>query len=342
MQFPINDLQYAISSLSNLISAGVMTADACREMQSLQPKHADYWKSAAKQSANGQALSETLRPILDAATYSAINAAENSGTLPEVFTALEKAMEENREIRKTLLSIIYPFAMLIAALCIFTMFLAFVVPSLASSMPSYGEKSTLNTIADALHAFLVAYNWHIAVVIGSLIFVTVYWVKNPENRNTIVAMLDQVPLLGPATRDLYYGEWATHMAINTHAGITVLDAIKLTHKMMPAYYHPELLAIANDATRLGLATAATPKETLDPRNRIPFLIANAFRFAERTGAADVHFQRAALALITQGKKRINIFVTTATNTIIPITAILGAGSILPYFMQIGESFSRLH
>lgn len=337
-----SQLQYAISSLSNLLGAGTTAADAMREMGELQPKQASFWRTAANQSANGKSLSETLRPILDLATFSAINAAENSGTLPEVFTALEKAMEDKAAIRKTKQTIIYPFLMLIGALSVFTLFLGFVVPNLSRSMPhNNSEKSTLNIVADALHEFLVTYHIHLAIGIAVTVIAITLWLRNPANRNRIVAAFDDVPFVGAASRDLYYGEWATHMAINTNAGITVLDAIHLTYKMLPAHYHPELLAIAHDITRIGAAQAASKKSDTDPRNKLPFLIVNAFRFAESTGIADKHFHRAANALITQGKKRVEMFVTVANNTMIPIAASIGAGALLPYFLQIGDSYSKL-
>ncbi|MEM8519086.1 type II secretion system F family protein [Janthinobacterium sp. CAN_S7] len=342
MNFTSSQLQYAISALSNLLGAGTTAADAMREMGQLQPKQAQFWQEAAKKSANGQSLSETLHPILDLATFSAINAAENSGTLPEVFAALEKAMEEKAVIRKTMRTIIYPFAMLIGAIGVFTMFLGFVVPNISRSMPSSNaEKSKLNVIADILHEFLVTYDIHLVIGITTTVICIIFWLRNPANRNRIVATLDNVPLLGSASRDLFYGEWAMHMAINTNAGITVLDAIHLTHKMLPTYYHPELLAVANDITRIGSAAAASKKSTTDPRNKMPFLIVNAFRFAESTGIADKHFNRAANALIIQGKKRVEIFVAIATHVIIPVAASLAGGAMLPYFLQIGDSFSKI-
>lgn len=337
-------LQNAIFNIANLLGAGLMAADVFKEMQQLQPKHADFWKSAAKQAANGQSLSITLRPILDDASYAAIHAAENSGTLPEVFTALEHAMEEKRLIRKTLFSMFYPFSMLIAAAGVFTMFLGFVIPALSNSLPNQGnQKSALNVIADSLHEFLLTYNMQIGISILASIAFIIYWLRNPDNRNTIIAMIDQIPVLGTAARDLYYGEWSNHMAINTRAGITILDAMRLTINMMPTHYHPEILAVANDATRVGLAQAASPKPNInDPRNRIPFLLVNAFRLADKTGTTDIYFKKAGIALITQGKKRVSNFVSTATFIIIPLSAILGAGAILPYFMQISDSFSKLH
>lgn len=337
-------LQNAIFSIANLLGAGLLTADVFKEMQQLQPKYTDFWKNAAKQASDGQSLSVILRPILDDASHAAIHASENSGTLPEVFTALDLAMEEKRDIRKTLQSMFYPFGMLIAAIGVFIMYLAFIVPSLSQLMPNPGtNKSTLNAIADSLHNFLVTYNMHLGIGIVAIIIFTIYWLRDPNNRNTIVAAIDSLPVLGPAARDLYYGEWANHMAINTHAGVTILDSLHLTLKIMPIYYQPEIRAIAKDAIRLGWAQAATPQQNVnDPRNRVPFLLVNAFRLADKTGDTDIYFQKVGVALITQGKKRVRNFVKTATFITNILVAILGAGAILPYFMQIGDTFSKLH
>lgn len=343
MTFTLDQLQYAISSLANLLRAGVVTSEAFRELQYLQPKHAEFWRNAAQQSAKGNSLSNTLRPVIDNAMYAALNAAEFSGTLAVVLARLENAMEEQRAIRKTLRTMYYPFSMLFGAIGVFMLYLAFVVPSLANAMPSRRTtQSPLNIVANTLHDFLVTYAIHLGVITVAVIAFIVIWLRNPANRTTVVAFLDRLPVLGPATRDLYYGEWATHMAINTHAGITVLDAIQLTYVMLPTYYHPEILAVSKDITRVGQANAAAPRPGNDVRNNLPFLVVNAFRFSEKTGIADVNFQSAANALIAQGKKRIERFVMTATNILTPVTAILGASAILPYFMQIASSFSNMH
>lgn len=344
IELSADDLQNAIFNIANLLGAGLLAADVFKEMRQLQPKHADFWKDAAKQASDGQSLSVILRPILDDASHAAIHASENSGTLPEVFAALDLAMEEKREIRKILKSMFYPFGMLIAAIGVFVMYLAFVVPSISQLMPNPGgKKSTLNTIADNLHNFLVTYDIHLGLGAVISIALMIYWLRDPDNRSAIVATIDSIPVLGPAARDLYYGEWANHMAINTHAGVTILDSLYLTLKMMPLHYQPEIRAIANDSIRLGWAQAAAPKQEVnDPRNRVPFLLVNAFRLADKTGNTDIYFQKAGVALVTQGKKRVQNFVKTATFIIIPLSAMLGAGAILPYFMQIGETFSKLH
>lgn len=344
LKLPADALQNAIFNIANLLGAGLLAADVFKEMQQLQPKYADFWKDAARQASDGQSLSVILRPILDDASHAAIHASENSGTLSEVFAALDLAMEEKREIRKTLQSMFYPFGMLVAAIGVFVMYLAFVVPSLSQLVPNSGaNKSTLNTIADGLHEFLVTYDMHLGIGITAIIIFTIYWLRDPSNRNAIVATIDSLPLLGPAARDLYYGEWANHMAINTHAGVTIFDSLHLTLKMLPVHYQSEIRAIANDAVRLGWAQAAIPQQNVnDPRNRVPFLLVNAFRLADKTGNTDIYFQKAGGALITQGKKRVRNFVKTATFIITPLAAMLGAGAILPYFMQIGDTFSKLH
>lgn len=343
-QFTSNELQTAIFNISNLLSAGLLAADVFKEMQQLQNKHADYWKTASKQASNGQTLSTILRPILDDASHAAIHAAEYSGTLSEVLNALDLAMEEKKDIRKTLQTMFYPFGMLVTALGVFTLYLAFVVPSISKAAPNHGEeKSTLNIVADGLHNFLMNYSLHLLVGIIAFVFIIIYWLRDPDNRNTIFGTLDNTPVLGPATRDLFYGEWATHMAINTRAGVSILDSIHLTLKMLPAYYQPEIQDIANNVTRLGLATAANPNPKINaPRNKVPTLIVNAFRIADKTGEADVYFKKTGAALLTQGKKRIQSFVKILTPIIIIISAMLGAGSILPYFVQISDAFLRLN
>lgn len=336
-------IQYAIGSLRNLLNAGVVHSEALREMQYLQPRFAEFWADCSHHASRGRALSETLRPILDEATYGAIAAAEHTGTLEAVFSRLYDAMEERRQIRKLLRKMYYPLIALVGAVGVFILYVAFVVPTLSRSMARPGQKdtTTLTTITSTANEFFVAYWPHLTVFAVALIATAVLWLRDRENRNTILSILDRIPVLGPASRDLYYGEWATHMAINTHAGITVPDALTLTRSLLPAFYQPEILAVAKDITRIGQAAAAAPKEGDDPRNRLPFLIVNAFRFADRTGIADTNFQAAAKALIEQGKLRIEQFVSTVENILVPLTAILGASAIIPYFMQMGNAFSHI-
>ncbi|CAG0986041.1 Putative type II secretion system protein F [Rhodocyclaceae bacterium] len=340
-EFTLDQLEYALSALGNLLRANVFPSEALREMQYLQPKFAEFWLQASQQAANGHSLAATLQPILDDGAYAAIHAAETSGTLTVVLLRLQEAMREKRAIRKTLRTMYYPFATLFGAVGVFLLYLAFVVPSLAASLPRRpgSTATTLNVIADQAHAFLVTYWPHLTAVavIGGAILVL--WLRNPENRNTVLSILDRFPILGPATRDLSYGEWSRHMAIHTHAGITVPDAIHLTHVLLPRYYQPEIGAVQNDIIRLGLANAATARDAYDVRANLPFLIVNAFRIADKTGSADIQFETAAVALVEQGRRRIELFVATANNIITPLAAILGASAIVPYFMQVGSTFS---
>lgn len=343
INFTPDQLQYAIGALRNLLQAGVMPSEALREMQHLQPRFAEFWADCSHHAARGRSLSAALRPVLDEATYSAIAAAEHTGTVEVVFSRLYDAMEERRQIRKLLRKMYYPIIAMLGAFGVLILYVAFVVPSLAQSMarPGQQQTSTLSKVTTAANEFFVGYWPHLSVIAVVSIAFAVLWLRDPENRNAILAILDRIPVLGPASRDLYYGEWATHMAINTHAGITVSDALALTRSLLPGYYQPEVLAVAKDITRLGQAAAASPKEGDDPRNRLPFLVVNAFRFADRTGVADTNFQAAAKALIEQGKLRIELFVGTVENILVPLTAILGASAIVPYFMQMGSAFSHI-
>lgn len=343
MDMKTDHLQYAITALSNLLKSGISPDEALREMQFLQPRHKDFWKQAAYQAERGTGMAAILRPLLDDAMYSAVHAAELSGTVITVLSRLEQAMEEKKEVRKTLRSMAYPFAMLLGACGVVLLYLAFVVPAFSRSVAptSSSSPSTLQVVGGALHGILSNYWMHIMVGIVVMIGASLIWLRDPANRNSVLAIFDRVPLLGPAARDLFYGEWATHMAINTHAGITVLDAIRLTNNILPDYYRQEILAVAKDITRLGQAEATTPRSDSDIRKRIPFMIVNAFRLSERTGVTDSNFETSARVLIAQGQLRIKLFVSTANNIATPAAALLGAGAMFPYFIQLTDTISQI-
>lgn len=338
-----DQLQYAIAALSNLLTSGISPADALREMQHLQPGYKAYWLNASQQAAHGTSLATILRPHLDEAMFAALQAAELSGSVTTVLSRLEKAMEDKKLVRKTIKSMGYPFAMLAGAIGVMMLYLAFVVPAFSRSMPARPGRppSTLQVVGETLNRVLHNYWIHMAVAAAIAIVGAVVWLRDPANRNSLIAFFDRIPLLGPAARDLFYGEWATHMAINTHAGITVLEAIRLTDKILPGYYRVEVRAIAKDITRLGQADAAHPHGPDDPRQKIPFAIINAFRLGERTGVTDMNFENAAKTLIAQGQLRINYFVNTANNIATPLAAMLGAGAMLPYFYQLIDSLSNV-
>ncbi|OJW52266.1 MAG: hypothetical protein BGO63_15265 [Candidatus Accumulibacter sp. 66-26] len=343
MHMKADYLQYAITALSNLLRSGISPDEALREMQFLQPRYKDFWRHAAYQAARGTGMATILRPLLDEAMYSAVNAAELSGTVITVLARLEQAMEEKKEMRKTLKSMGYPFAMLFGACGVMLLYLAFVVPAFSRSVaPNSGNTpSTLQIVGSTLNSVISTYWVHILVGVVAMVGAGLLWLRDPANRNSILALFDRVPLLGAAARDLFYGEWATHMAINTHAGITVLEAIRLTSNILPDYYRQEVLAVAKDITRLGQAEATTPRSDADIRKRIPFMIANAFRLSERTGVTDSNFETAARVLIAQGQMRIKLFVSTANNIATPAAALLGAGAMFPYFIQLTDTISQI-
>jgi type II secretory pathway component PulF len=336
--------QQIIQFLYNFQRAGIMIPDALREMQHLQPKFEDFWKAGAHEAANGHPLSKILTPLFDKATLTAIIAAETAGTLTEVLQDIGTNYEIETVIRNTFKKLLYPIAVVMVTLGVFLFFMIIVIPTLSRSLPGKTEKNLIFQFSDYANSIYLQYGNQIGIGVLVIIAGFVIWLRDPDNRQTVIATLDRVPHVGEAMRDIFHGLWAKHVASSTRAGLTLLDTLRITCEILPRSYQPAIQAIARDATQRGFAVAADPKmqHAGDDRCRLPFFIVNAFRMAEKTGDSEQQFRNAAQALVEQGTCRVNNFVVAANNILMPAGAVLNVMAIMPYFLQIGTSMSSLH
>ncbi len=229
-----------------------------------------------------EALSSTGRwlPAFDAAL---LHAGEQSGRLPACFTLLAGQYERNAALlQKGISSLIYPALLLHLAVFI-------------SPLPEFVRTWNLATyLARTLGVLLPIYGI-VAVLISAM------QGRHGERwRSVVEALLQGVPLLGKARRNLSLARLASALEALITAGVNIIEAWELaaTASGSPALHRAAL------RWKPDLLSGMTPAEALSNSREFPELFANLYRTGEVTGSLDDTLRRLHTLYQSEGERQL--------------------------------------
>jgi type II secretory pathway component PulF len=153
------------------------------------------------------------------------------------------------------------------------------------------------------------------------------WIRSDEARKLILNFFIDVPYVGGALVNLYFGLWCRYMAMMHSAGIPTIEALRVTAGLLPTKLQISIEAMADDLELRNrrMDEAAEPKnwEPDDPRHVWPYYVTHAFIVSERTGEIDTAMSKVAGALIKVGMLQMKRAVIALT----VISYILAGGMI---------------
>lgn len=320
------DIGSAASALGNQLSAGIPLDQALNRMSILQPAHKELWLAATTNVQSGRVLSESLQSVWPDSIVAVVKAGEVSGTIDEMMKQIEETVELQLTLRGIIMQLAYPIGMGLVGLCVFIGFMVFVIPGMSKSIGSKSHSFVFdlsNAMADFAHT-----NGEVTLIgLGVGMFLLVNWLKTPEARNAVLDTFLGVPIIKDALRDLYFGLWARYMAMMAAAGITTIEALKMTAPVLPGTLAASVIAFEKDLTssRRPMSECADLQKLSegDPRKTWwPFYIGNAFVVADHTGAIDVELMRVSPSLLKEGKKTMERVVAIANVVAIAASAAL--------------------
>lgn len=335
----MKQIREAASALSNQLSAGIPLSDAVSRMAKLQPAHATFWLQAGQNLAGGQRLTEQLDGVWPHTIINSIIAGEQSGSLPEVFKRIEETISVQLKIQGMLWKIAYPAGLGFVGFCVFIFFMVVVLPALSESLGE-GERGIVFQMSEWFSHTFYHYGLYILAGITGLVFYIVSWVSNPENRELILDFFSEIPIIGDALQNLYFGLWAYYMALMDAAGgISISESLMMTRSVLPGTISKSVIIVAEEVVFRGLADAVDPDKQLegDSRKTWPFYIGNAFIIAQQTGRLDLELLRAAPILIDEGMRKMEKTLTILNVITLAVSAILIVGPLVAYYIQLGAS-----
>lgn len=335
----LQQVSTAAGAIGNQINAGIPIQQAVARMSKLQPDYAEFWQRSASSISGGGKLSDLIGEVWPKTMSAVIRSVEESGRIGEVFERIEETIELQLQLRGKMMGLMYPVGMGMAGLGVFLGFMIFVLPMLSKSIGGKKSTSMVFQFSEWLSTF-VHMNWIlIMAALCASAFFLVNWLKTEDAREAILVKLLDLPIISDALSNMYFGLWARYMSMMVSAGIPTVNALKFTAPVLPGPIAESVLAFAKDVgvnNRTLSESADIEKLPQDDLRVIwwPFFISSAFIVSEQTGEIDRELNRVAPALIKEGVKSLERFISILNVIALAISAFLITSPLAAYYMEI--------
>lgn len=186
----------------------------------------------------GHALASALRDYPEAfsALYcSTVAAGEKSGHLDIVLQRLADYTEQQFHMRQKIQqALIYPAVMIVVALSILGFLLEYVVPKMIAVYSNIGQAlPTMTNVLIAISTNLKSLGIYILIVIAISVFFFRRRMKtNLKFRTRVHRLLLRIPIIGNAIKVTNTARFSRTFAILSSAGVPVLEAMRISSKLI--------------------------------------------------------------------------------------------------------------
>lgn len=346
---PLLEQQASVAALRSCLATGMPAAEAVEKLAEFQPAYADQWLEIAKDVSNGRQLSAVLQSVWPEAAISAIRAGEESGKIVPVLENLAKTIQIQREVRAELSKLLYPVAVLLGAFVVFATMLITFVPNitlqLQRAVGNYGQLKGAAGFGLATRHFLVEH-WIVSIVVLVVgISALVHWLRQPATIREMTKVLSDLPLIGPGLYQLWFGLWASYVAMAFAAGLPTIDALKATINVLPEAMRAGVRSLITDLSvrhmPMDRATNVKEMQEGDPRRKWPFFLRRAFAVAAHNGELDLELYRVAPEMIFFGKEEVKKTVKYGYVVAMAAAAAMIASAMILFYVPMMDVFSRV-
>jgi type IV pilus assembly protein PilC len=293
-----NDITLLLRQLTSLIVSGIPLLQALQVIQqgSKKPSLKELINKILNDLKHGNSLSKTLAQhpkYFDQLTCQLIAAGEQSGQLDimleRITTHREKIIKIKNKIKKALL---YPCAVISAAIIVTTILLIFVVPQFAELFSGFGAQLPLLTrMVIALADFLKAYVW---LVLLFVIFCGWLIIFLKRRHKAFATFLDKqnlrLPIFGKILQKSIIARITHTLAITFATGVPLIEALRtlpVIAKNIP--YAQAIAQIHEDVT-----TGTTLNQSIHNSQMFPNMVTQMVAIGEEGGKLDEMLTKIAL------------------------------------------------
>jgi general secretion pathway protein F len=233
---------------------------------------------------SGDSFAEALgeQPELFPAMYVAlVRVGEASGTLDHVLELLANERLRAEALRRKLVDALqYPAFVLLAACCVLTFFLLFVLPQFSTVLRDFGAK--LDPVVGSfliLSDLMRAHTTEIGV--GAAIALLAGWLllRQAKTRAALVAALARLPLIRPILNFHRTGLFCRNLGILLGSGVTLTMTLRILVDIMAATGNVAIWTTTADRVRHG----GKLSEALASTAILPAMAVRMLRLGEETG-----------------------------------------------------------
>ncbi len=180
-------------------------------------------------------LREILASVFDDVFTSLVKAGEDSGQLPDVLKSLTESIKWQDELAaQTQKLIMYPAFMGVVVIAVTFFMMIYLVPKMVGFIKNMGQQLPFQTkVLIAASDIFVNY-WYLVIGIPVVIIaaLNVAIMTNPDARRRFDAFKLAIPLVGDILRKIILSRFSGIFAMMYRSGISILDSIKATEKVV--------------------------------------------------------------------------------------------------------------
>ncbi len=276
--------------LEQLLNAGVPMVDALSDLGSTidDPAFRDVVAELVEAIEGGKTFSDALADfpgVFGNVYISMVRVGEQSGSLPRVLHDLADMLRWQDEIVAYVRRVmVYPLIVLAVVGAAVTFLMIYLVPKLTSFLQSVGGELPVHTRAlIAVSDFFVAW-WYVLLLIAILLPAGIRYAARtrPAFRMAWDRFKLRLWLFGDLMYKIRLARFSNYFALMYGAGITVLDALRLSRALMDN----AVLEDAVDRVRRHIGEGETLSDAFTRTGLFPPFVVRMMRVGESTGALD--------------------------------------------------------
>jgi type IV pilus assembly protein PilC len=226
--------------LDQLMRAGVPIIDALTDLRDSvdSPPFRQIVASLLEDIEGGQNLSAAMSnhpEAFDNVFVALVRTGETAGELPNVLSKLTENLkwqdEFNAQVRKAL---IYPVTAGVIVLSAVLGLMIFLVPQFGDTLRAMTPNPPIQTLAIIAVSKWMREFWYLVIGLPLLLAAVLYVLAktNDDVKFQIDEMLLRLPVIGPLLNKVILARFSTYFALMYQAGISVLDCIHISEKIV--------------------------------------------------------------------------------------------------------------
>lgn len=290
------DLALITRQFATLIRSGLPVEEALQAVsqQTEKPRIKSMLVAVRSRVMEGQSLAAALDdfPRVFSDLYRAtVAAGEQSGHLEVVLDRLADYTDGRQALRqKVFLALIYPVLVIVVALCVVILLLAYVVPQVVQVFENIGQELPLLTRGlIAASDFVRSNGVTLLVIIIALIVGFRLLLRKPGPRRNYHRLQLVLPLLSRLVRGLNAARFARTLSILTESGVPVLEALRISSQVVS---NLPMRASVEDAARL-VREGSSLNKALERSGYFPPMTIHLIASGETSGKLEIMLDRAA-------------------------------------------------
>jgi len=323
----IKDLAIFSREFATMIEAGIPILQGLRIMviQTENPRLSDILREISYDVESGESLSDSLEKypnVFNDFFISMIRSGEQSGRISEVLNILADYQENANELMgKAKSAMIYPIFVITAMILVGIVVMVFVVPQLMGLFTQAGLKLPLPTrILMGISGFLVNYWWFVIIFVSLAVYMILSYMKTPEGRYNIHAMLLKIPVAGILLRKLYLAQFSRAFQVLITSEVPVVQALMVSRDVMVNRVYRAIISNTAEEVKNG----ATISGTFEKYPEIPLMVTQMVAIGENTGELGKSFN----SITTFYEREVNDAIRNLTQLIEPVIIILLAAGVV--------------